>query len=105
MIIQVNTGPKIHGSEGLIAEVTAIVQDSLARFSAQVTRVEVHLTEETGRLGGEHDKRCVMEARLEGHQPLAVTQHSPSSEDAIRGAAEKLERLIEHTTGRLRELR
>jgi hypothetical protein len=47
----------------------------------------------------------MMEARLEGHQPLAVTQHSASSEDAIRGAADKLERLIEHTTGRLREVR
>jgi ribosome-associated translation inhibitor RaiA len=105
MIIQVNTGPNIHGSEGLIADVTAVVQDALSRFSPQVTRVEVHLTEETARLNGVHDKRCMMEARLEGHQPLAVTQHSASSEDAIRGAAEKLERLIEHTTGRLREVR
>jgi ribosome-associated translation inhibitor RaiA len=105
MIIQVNTAPGIQGSEGLIAGVTTVVQNALSRFSAQVTRVEVHVSEETGRVEGVHDKRCMMEARLEGHQPLAVTQHSATSEDAIQGAADKLERLIEHTTGRLRELR
>jgi ribosome-associated translation inhibitor RaiA len=105
MIIQVNTDPKIHGSAGFIEKVKTIVEDSLSRFSQQLSRVEVHITEETGHTHGQGDKRCMMEARLEGHQPLAVTQHSATADEAVNGAAEKLERLIEHTTGRLREVR
>jgi hypothetical protein len=35
--------------------------------------VEVHLSDENGKKGGSHDKRCMMEARLEGHQRGALT--------------------------------
>ena len=105
MMIQVNTDAKIHGGEGFTAKIKEIVEATLSRFSEQITRVEVHLSEETGHEHGQDDKRCMMEARLEGHQPLAVTHHAASSDQAIDGAVEKLERLLEHTTGRLRQVR
>jgi len=41
----------------------------------------------------------MMEARLEGHQPIAVTQEAETIEQAIGGAADKLKSLIEHTLG------
>jgi hypothetical protein len=42
----------------------------------------------------------VMEARLEGRQPVAVTQQATTLDQAADGAAHKLARLIESTLGR-----
>ena len=102
MIIQVNADPGIRGGEALTASVKTTVENTLSRLSDHITRVEVHLSDENGRGGGDADKRCMMEARLEGHQPFAVTQHALTVEQAIDGAADKLEHLIQHTLGRLR---
>lgn len=49
---------------------------------------------------GQHDKRCVMEARLEGRQSMAVTHTAASLDKAVDGAADKLARMIESTLGR-----
>lgn len=103
MQIQTNTDRNITGSEGLAAQASAIVKGALARFSDQITRVEIHLSDENGARGGVEDKRCVMEARLEGRQPIAVTHQAATVEQAMDGAADKLKRSIESTLGRLRE--
>jgi len=42
----------------------------------------------------------VMEARLEGRQPIAATDEALTMELAVRGAAEKLARLIDSQLGR-----
>ena len=42
----------------------------------------------------------MLEARLDGHQPLAVKHHAANLNQAIDGAADKLLRLIENTLGR-----
>ena len=43
----------------------------------------------------------MIEARLTGHQPLAVTHQAETLDQAVDGAAEKVTHLIEHTLGRL----
>jgi len=103
MHIQTNTDHHITGSEGLAAQATAIVEGALARFSDQITRVEVHLSDENGARGGVEDIRCMMEARLEGRQPIAVTHQAATVELAMDGAADKLKHSIESTLGRLRD--
>jgi len=103
MQIQTNTDRNITGSEGLAAYAQAIVEDALARFSDQITRVEIHLSDENGARGGAEDKRCLMEARLAGRQPIAVTHEAATVEQAVDGAANKLQRAIESTIGRLRD--
>ena len=103
MHIQVNTDRHIDGRETLAAQVRAVVEGSLSRFGEQITRVEVHLSDENSHKGGENDKRCVMEARLEGLKPTAVTHQAASLNQAIIGAADKLRRALESTMGRLRE--
>ncbi|MGA9828885.1 MAG: HPF/RaiA family ribosome-associated protein, partial [Rhodanobacteraceae bacterium] len=79
---------------------TGVVGNALGRFSNHITRVEVHLTDENANKSGEHDKRCVMEARFEGRQPIAVTDHAATLDKAIHGAIHKLTSLIESTLGR-----
>ncbi len=109
MQIQINTDHNVDGHEALATHVRGVVEDSLERFSEHITRVEVHLTDDVGQASdhksGQNDKRCVMEARLERHQPIAVTQHADTLHQAVDGAAEKLTRLVEHTIGRLHDKR
>ncbi len=100
MQIQINTDHHIEGHEALAAHVRGVVEDALKRFDEHVTRVEVHLSDENANKSGKHDKRCVIEARLRGRPPVAVTQHAENLHQAVDGASDKVVRLIESTLGR-----
>ena len=102
MQVLTNTGGSVAGSAALFAQVEASVTNLLGRFSQQVTRVEVHLSDENSQKGGAADKRCLIEARLEGRPPTAASHRAATMELAIDGAAGKLARAIESTIGRLR---
>ncbi|WP_370971091.1 HPF/RaiA family ribosome-associated protein [Amycolatopsis sp. cg9] len=91
--IQVNTDHNVHGGERLATFVTTDLESSLSRFGGWVTRVEVHLSEDGG--GKPDDKRCVIEARPGGKQPIAVTHHATTVDDAYTGAAHKLGRVLD----------
>jgi ribosome-associated translation inhibitor RaiA len=101
MQIQVNTSNGIDNKEALERWADTEIQQQLQRFADDVTRVEVHLSDENHEKAGERDKCCVMEARLAHHQPLAVKQHASSMDEAFRGASDKLKRLLDSTLGRL----
>jgi ribosome-associated translation inhibitor RaiA len=104
MQIQINTDRHIEGHEALAAQVSGVVESALSRISDSITRVEVHLSDEnSAKKGGNDDIRCVMEARLEGRQPSAVTHQAATVDQAVDGAAEKLLRMIESTLGQLRD--
>ena len=105
MQVLTNTDRNIAGSEALSALVEASVTETLGRFLEQVTRVEVHLSDENSKKGGADDKRCLMEARLEGRPPTAVSHRASTMQLAIQGAAGKLARAIESTIGRLQSSR
>jgi ribosomal subunit interface protein len=101
MQIQINTGHNIDVHEALAVEVSGIVEYALSRFSDHITRVEVHLSDENSNKKVGHDAmRCMLEARIEGCQPIVVTNHASTLDKAVDGAADKLTRLIEHTLGR-----
>jgi ribosome-associated translation inhibitor RaiA len=102
MQIMTNTGRSVTGSVALSAQVEASVENMLGRFSQQITRVEVHLSDENAQRGGADDKRCMMEARPEGRQPTSVTHRAATLQQAIDGAAGKLARAVDSTIERLR---
>ena len=102
MQILINTDHNIEGREALAAQVSGTVETALSRVSDHITRVEVHLSDQNSAKNGRDDKRCMMEARLEGRQPIAVTHEAPELDQAVAGAADKLARSIENTLGRLR---
>jgi hypothetical protein len=91
--IQVNTDHNIHGGEKLAAYVKSELTSSLSRFEQWLTRVEVHLSVDAA--GRAEDKRCVIEARPAGAQPVAVTHHAGSVDDAYSGAAQKMEKVLD----------
>ena len=104
MQVQINTDRNIEGHEALTTQVSGVVESALSRFSDSITRVEVHLSDENSdKKGGKDDMRCVMEARLEGRQPVAVTNQAATVDQAVDGAAEKLTRMLESTLGQLRD--
>jgi len=105
MQIHVNTDHNIHGYESAAATVVATVENALKRFSTHITRVAVHLGDENASKRGGDDKRCMMEARLEGQPPVAVTHHAATIVQAIDGAAEKLVHRLERALGRLQNHR
>lgn len=101
MLIQVNTDNHIKGREALVAQVESTVESNLRHFQNHITRVEVHLTDENSQKGGAKDKRCMMEARIEGRQPLAVSHEAESLTQAVDGAAKKLKASLATAMGRL----
>ena len=103
MQIQLNAGKNIKIHEELASKISGVVENTLSRFSGHITRVEVHLSDEDGNKNGVNDKRCMMEARLAGRQPAAVTETANSIDEAVFGAADKLVNLIGSTLGRLQD--
>lgn len=105
MQIQVHTDHTLEGGEKFIAYVTGVVEGAMSRLSARISRIEVHVSDQNGSKTGQHDKRCMMEARLEGHPPIAVTHKAASVDEAVDGAATKLQQSLRATIDRLQELR
>jgi ribosome-associated translation inhibitor RaiA len=101
MQVLVNSDHHITGDLIVTERVEAIVEASVDRFADRVTRVEVHLNDLNGPKHGAKEKRCMMEARVGGHKPLAVSHEAPTLLEAIGGCADKLERALEHMLGRL----
>ena len=102
MKIQFNTDKTISGSENDTAPFIAQITDELSRFSSHITRIEVHLSDENGNKSGLNDIRCMIEARQEGKQPIAVTNQANTTEEAVSGAIEKLKASLETITSKER---
>ncbi len=100
MQIQVNTSNGIENKEALERWADTELREKLQHFSAELTRIEVHLSDENGVKTGVADKRCTMEARLVHHQPLAASHHGSTQDEAFRGATDKLKHLLDHTLGK-----
>ena len=101
MQIQVNTDNNVEGRDELARRVEAGIEAALSRFSDQITRVEVHLGDESAGRPSGSDKRCMLEARPRGRAPVAVTNSADTLDEAFRGATDKLKRLFESDFGRL----
>lgn len=105
MQVQFNTDESVEGHDALAHHAETVVRKALARFTEQVTRVEIHLSDVNGQKAGDNDKRCLMEARIAGRQPTAVTEQADSLHQAIDGAAQKLKRSLDSTLGKLADQR
>lgn len=103
MNIQFNTDKNISGGEDLNAKLDTIISDDLSRYSERITTIVVHLGDENSQKEGGNDKRCMIEARLEGLQPIAVSGNGDTIEQSVKRALFKLKGAIESVLGRLKE--
>jgi len=100
MQIQINTDNTVEGHEALIEKLTGIVSEKLARFSDRITRVELHLSDVNADRGGE-DKRCVIEVRPNGLDPVVTSDQADTADKVVRSAANKMISLLDSTFGKL----
>ena len=104
MKIQLNTDGSVEGSEALTASVEADVHAALDRYADRLTRIEVHIGDEDGsKDSGGADKRCLLEARPSGMQPVVVTAFASTAEQACKDATRKMQSLLDSTFGRIDE--
>lgn len=95
MIVLFNTDKNINGSEEFNSPFIIQITEELKRFSENITKVIAHVSDENAAKVGLNDKKCVLEARLEGKQPIAVTHHANTIQEAVTGAIEKLKNYFE----------
>jgi hypothetical protein len=100
MLIEVRTNGSVEGAETLSDHVKTIVLNTLSRFEGRIRRVDVHLSDVVSNKSSHDDKRCMMEARLEGGEPIAVTQQATSIDKAVHDTVHTLKRSIESALGR-----
>lgn len=105
MQINVNTDKTIEHHASLDEHVQTVVTAAIGRFAEHITRVEVHLSDNNSQKSVDGDNRCLMEARVTGYQPIAVSDHAATLHQSISGAADKLKRAIDSALGRLNDKR
>jgi ribosome-associated translation inhibitor RaiA len=101
MRTHVTTTGAIHAHQAFRDQVVESVDETMSRFGDIVTRVDIHLVEESARRSSAESVRCTAEAHVAGHGTVVVTQHAEHVEPAVREAVEKLEGSIARALGRL----
>lgn len=99
MQIQLNGDKSIVGSPALHSKVERILLQELKHLTADITRVEVHLSVENSIKNGDNDKRCLLEARVAGLPPISAEHRAATVELAVSGAAQQLARAVKSALG------
>jgi ribosomal subunit interface protein len=94
MIIQLNADKNLTIHAEYESQINEKITKELARFTDHISRLEVHLSDENGSKSGQNDKKCVLEARVEGRQPLVASTADQTYDLAINGALEKLKNAL-----------
>lgn len=101
MTIQFNTDKNLTIHEEFRNKLSANLSEKLNRFSENITRIEVHLSDDNGHKQGQGDKKCLLEARVEGRPPIAVSAGANNYELAVDAAVEKLKNSLNTVFGRM----
>lgn len=100
MKIQYNTDKTVNGNQKHQDYFSTQIAEQLARFQSDISRIEVHISDENGKKEGSNNIRCLLEARIEGKQPFAVSCMADTIDLAVNGANDKLKASSETTIGR-----
>lgn len=101
MQVQLNTDKHVSGALGLQERAEQVLAQELKHVAERVTRVEVHLNDVNSNKSGDTDKRCQLEARMKGLDPISVEHRAPSVDQALTGAAKQLGRALGNQQGKV----
>lgn len=90
MNIQLNADKNLTIHEPYEMQIKAQLTKDLDRYSNHLSRVEIHLSDENGSKAGLNDKKCLIEARLDGKPPLVASDLGNTYDLALKGATEKI---------------
>lgn len=103
MQIQVRANHTVQTPASLENWASRALGQALARFADEISSLEVHLEDiNDGRISADH-KRCTLQARLHGLEPVAVQHAAERLDDALRGACDKLLRSLDRALARQRD--
>lgn len=102
MEILVNTDNNVEGTQKMKDFVRETVDKNLERFKDLITRVEIHISDQNGNKSGPKDKKCVIEARLRGLSPIAVSSQEDDIHKAVGFAIDKLKASLNTTVGKMK---
>jgi hypothetical protein len=94
--VDINIDRGMDDYDAFAPRVRGVVEGVLARHADFIAHVEVRLNEENQQRKGQAERRCLLEARFEGSESVAVTHQAATTDEAVRGAAEKMTQLIEN---------
>lgn len=103
MQVYINSDKNITADSRLISFVRGKANHALDRFKDRLTRVEIHLSDVNSHKFGTADKRCMIEARPAGRQPVAVTMLAANVKSAISGSLSKLQSALDKYFARSRK--
>ena len=103
MTIQINTDKTLTGEKRSREFFTSQIEEGLKRYESHISRIEVHLKDENGKKDGLNDISCLLEARIVGRQPIAITNEANSIDLAVTGAIVKIKTAIETILGRIQK--
>ncbi|HVX62794.1 MAG TPA: HPF/RaiA family ribosome-associated protein [Pirellulales bacterium] len=98
MKIEVSSDAPI--TETVLKEVAAEIESGLERFQDRLTRAEAHLKHVAGAPPG-GSRSCSLEIRPAGREPVVVSGQASTLEEAVKGAVEKMYRLLNSMFGKL----
>lgn len=84
----------IERTDAIESRIHTEIESALSRFADRLTRIEVHVGDHNGGKKGPNDKRCMMEGRPAGSQPVAVKAEGDDLYAVIADATSKLERVL-----------
>lgn len=90
MIIQVQfeNENQTENDQELSAHIDATIKRATSHFRDRITSVAVHLNKK--HIVSDNNKRCTLETKLEGLQPIVTSYNSESFDHAVEGAAATL---------------
>jgi hypothetical protein len=98
--IQVNSDKNISVDDRVISFVRDKADRALGRYEGRLMHVDFHLSDANSHKPGALDKRCVVEARPSGHQPVVVKVAARNVRSAVTGALGKMQSALEKFFGR-----
>ena len=99
MQVQINS-PQTQLPDALREYIESTTVERLGHHIEMLTRIEVHLSDQNANKGGV-DKRCLLEARPRGMDPVVAEHDGLEFKDAFKGSLDKLERVLERRFGKL----
>jgi len=102
MTIQLNADKNLTIHQEYEEKIKDLLNEGLSRYTDLITRLEVYLSDENGSKDGLADKRCLLEARITGKDPVAVTNLGNTYDLALNGALTKLKSTLEKVSGKLK---
>nr|WP_199158263.1 HPF/RaiA family ribosome-associated protein [Pedobacter sp. ASV2] len=102
MTIQINADNNLNLKQEYKDKLKDTLANGLSRYTDHLTRLELHLSDVNGNKDAQNDKRCVLEARLEGRPPIAVTSLDNTYDQAVNGAISKLDSSLNTIIGKIK---